>query len=224
MTRVTIQIADDHLMFAEPNGRYLALHHDVLPPIVRLADVVAALRESPPSVLLLDISFGSDSSLPLVPRLVKQHPKMSVVMVTGHADRAMLAKALDAGARGYVLKDGGPAELLLAIETVLSGRIYLSAELRLPAEPAPRHRPKRPLSPRQWEVLELLRKGRSERQIADRLDISLPTTEKHVRALKDNLGIIQRKENVRWKALQLDGLGSDGLVGRPGVRKTRRNA
>lgn len=223
MSRTTIQIADDHLMFAEPNGRYLALHHDVLPPIVRLADVARTLRNSHPSVLLLDISFGRDSSLPLVPKLVKQHPRMAVVMVTGHADRGMLAKALDAGARGYVLKDGGPAELLLAIETVLSGQVYLSAELRLP-EPGPRHRPKRPLSRRQGEVLDLLRKGRSEQQIADRLDISLPTAEKHVRALKDNLGIIQRKENVRWKALQIDGLESDGLRGRPEVRKRRRKA
>ena len=223
MTRATIQIADDHLMFAEPNGRYLALHYDVHPPIVKLREVAAALQKFRPAVLLLDISFGTESSLPLLGRLVRQFPKTLVVMVTGHADRAMLRRALDAGARGYVLKDGGPAELLLAIETVLSGNVYLSPELRTPDD-AVRHRPKRALSQRQWDVLELLRKGRSERQIADRLAISLPTTEKHVRALKDNLGIVQRKEQVRWSALEIDGLGVGAFGGRPAVRKRRRKA
>ncbi len=218
MTRATVQIADDHLMFAEPNGRYLALHYDVYPPVVKLSDVAPALQKFRPAVLLLDISFGKVSSLPHVAKLVKAYPKTLIVMVTGHADSGMLAKALDAGARGYVLKDGGPAELLLAIETVRSGQIYLSPELRL-ADEAPRHRPKRPLSARQWEVLLLLRKGRSERQIADRLDISLPTTEKHVRALKDNLGIIKRKELVPWKSLRIDGLSTDGLRGRPNIRE-----
>jgi two-component system response regulator NreC len=221
MPRATVQIADDHLMFAEPNGRYLGLHYDVHPPIVKLSEVAGALRKHSPSVLLLDISFGRESSLPLVAQLSRGSPGTCIVMVTGHADVGMLMKALDAGARGYVLKDGGPAELLLAIETVLSGGVYLSPELRGHAD-ASRHRPKRPLSQRQWEVLALLRKGRSERQIAVRLDISLPTAEKHVRALKDNLGIVQRKDQVHWKELQIDGLGAGALGGRPKVRKGAR--
>ena len=220
MTRATIQIADDHLMFAEPNGRYLGLHYEVHPPIVKLADVIAALEESRPTVLLLDISFGKESSLPLLDRLVKRHPKTFVVMVTGHADRTSLTRALDAGARGYVLKDGGPAELLLAIETVLSGQVYLSPELRV-LEDARRHRPKRPLSPRQWDVLRLLRQRRTEQQIADRLDISLATTEKHVRALKANLGIVQSKRQVAWHELLVDGMTPGALGGRPNSRKGR---
>ena len=182
-----------------------------------------ALQKFHPAVLLLDISFGKTSSLPHIAKLVKQYPKTLIVMVTGHADSGMLAKALDAGARGYVLKDGGPAELLLAIETVRSGQVYLSPELRV-ADEAPRHRPKRTLSARQWEVLQLLRKGRSERQIADRLEISLPTAEKHVRALKDNLGIIKRKELVPWKSLRIDGLPAGGLRGRPRIREIARKA
>jgi DNA-binding NarL/FixJ family response regulator len=220
MTRATVQIADDHLMFAEPNGRYLALHYDVHPPIVKLSEVAPALQQFHPTVLLLDISFGKESSLPLVERLVKQYPKTAVVMVTGHADRGMLAKALDAGARGYVLKDGGPAELLLAIETVRSGQVYLSPELRI-ADEARRHRPNRPLSRRQLEVLQLLRQGRTEQQIADRLDLSLATTEKHVRALKSNLNIVQGKRRVAWKELLIEGITSGTLGGRPNSRKGR---
>ncbi len=220
MTRTTVQIADDHLMFAEPNGRYLALHYDVYPPVVKLSEVGPALHKFHPAVLLLDISFGKASSLPHVAKLVKEYPKTLIVMVTGHADSGMLAKALDAGARGYVLKDGGPAELLLAIETVRSGQVYLSPELRV-LDDTRRCRPNRPLSRRQLQVLQLLRQGRTEQQIADRLELSLATAEKHVRALKSNLNIVQGKRRVAWKELLVEGIASGALGGRPNSRKGR---
>jgi DNA-binding NarL/FixJ family response regulator len=219
MTRATVQIADDHLMFAEPNGRYLALHYDVHPAIVKLADVAAAVKKLRPSVLLLDISFGAESSLPRLPALVRQHPKTVVVMVTGHADRRMLLEALEGGARGYVLKDGGPAELLLAIETVLSGQIYLSPELRDP-DGVTRYRPQRPLSGRQRDVLQSLRQGQSLQHISDRLNIALATTDKHVRALKGNLGL-PTKGRIVWNELLIDEIAPRAPGERAKHRKSR---
>ena len=206
MSRVTVQIADDHLMFAEPAGRYLSRHYDVLPPIVDLDEIGNALDRHHPDVLLLDIGFGNRSSLVGLARLVRAHPATRVVMVTGFADRRLVARALDAGARGYVLKDGGPAELLAAIDAVLAGDVYLTAELRSES-PAPRYRLKRPLSARQREVLDLLRKGHSEQDIADELRIALSTAEKHILALKRRIGIDQGKRTVTWRTLQVEGLG-----------------
>jgi DNA-binding NarL/FixJ family response regulator len=206
MPRPRVQIADDHLMFAEPAGRYLSRHYHVLPPVVQLDEVAHALAREKPDVLLLDIAFGNRSALAGLARLVKAHPDTRIVMVTGLADRKMVARALDAGARGYVLKDDGPAELVVAIDTVLAGDVYLTAELRTEA-PVARYRLKRPFSARQREVFELLRKGHSEQMIADDLDIALSTAEKHILAVKRRLGIDRHKRNVVWNALHVEGLG-----------------
>jgi DNA-binding NarL/FixJ family response regulator len=208
MKRATVQIADDHLMFAEPAGRYLARYHDVLPPVTKLDEVSSALHSRHPDVLLLDIGFGKRSSLPLVSRLVKDHPATAVIMVTGFADGEMVATSLESGARGYVLKDDGPAELLLAIETVLAGKVYITPELRGPS-PAQRYRLNRPLSDRQVDVLRLLRQGKTQQVIADELEVTLSTVEKHVLALKRRLGIDRISRVVDWKRLHIEGAAAE---------------
>jgi DNA-binding NarL/FixJ family response regulator len=203
MPRVTVQIADDHLMFAEPNGRYLALHHDVLPPVTALKEISPALSSRKPDVLLLDIMFGNVSSLTILPALVAAHPAVRVVMVTGMADAALLSSALACGAMGYVLKDGGPAELLLAIDTVVAGKVYVTPELRdRPAAVVYRATP--PLSRRQAGVLRLLRKEFTEQLIAETLDISLSTAEKHVLAIKRRLGLPTEKRRIFWPSIEVE--------------------
>jgi two-component system nitrate/nitrite response regulator NarL len=204
MIRPRVQIADDHLMFADPAGRYLATHYEVMPPITDLDAIPAALRLHQVRVLLLDISFGTRSALTILPRLVREFPDTLIVMVTGHAVPDMVQRALTSGARGYVLKDGGPAELVHAVETVLRGQIYLSEEVRQLATPT-RLVLKRPLSERQQAVLKLLRKGHTGPRIAEEMEISLSTVEKHVRAIKERLGILSEKRGVQWKALKIDG-------------------
>lgn len=206
MARVTVQIADDHLMFAEPAGRYLSRHHHVLPPIVDLDRVGDSLKRHRPDVLLLDIAFGNRSSLVVLARLVKEHPGTRIVMVTGLDDPKLVARALEAGARGYVLKDDGPAELLVAIESVLAGDVYLTRELRSESS-MPRYRLKRPFSGRQREVFDLLRKGHSEQMIADEMGIALSTAEKHILAVKRRLGIDRNKRNVIWSSVYVRDLG-----------------
>jgi len=213
MPRPAVLIADDHLMFAELTGRYLATQYEVPLPVTELDELMPRLDEVHPDVLLLDISFGKRSSLPLVARIVRRHRDTRIVMVTGHADRRMMHTALDAGARGYVLKDGGPADLMVAIRAVLAGERYIDPELRS-SRPVPRYRLLQPLSARQHEVLMLLRRGSTEQMIADALKISLSTAEKHVLAIKRRLGLERTKRTIPWSTLRINGLPGTAAVGR----------
>jgi len=213
MPQPAVLIADDHLMFAELTGRYLNSQYHVLPPVTALDELNGAMEHAHPDVLLLDISFGKRSSLPFVSRLTKRFPATRVIMVTGHADRRMLETALGAGARGYVLKDGGPADLIMAIRAVLGGEVYVDPELG-GARPSPRYRLRLPLSRRQHEVLMLLRRGCTEQMIADQLGISLSTAEKHVLAIKRRLGIEKTKRTIPWSSLRIAGLSEAAPVRR----------
>jgi DNA-binding NarL/FixJ family response regulator len=203
MSPASVLIADDHLMFAEPNGRYLALHYEVFAPVLALADLAPALGRLRPDVLLLDISFGRESSLSLLATIARAHPAMRIVIVTGHADPDMLAHALRDGASGYVVKDSGPAELLLAIETVLSGAQYVTPELRHRRQSLPKT-PTRPLTERQRDVFLLLRKRFTLGAIASALGISVSTVEKHVLAIKRRYGLEESKRGIEWDSLDVN--------------------
>jgi two-component system, NarL family, response regulator FusR len=164
-----------------------------------LATALAELAREPADLLLLDLSLGEDFGLTALPRLRSACPGMRVVVLTSLAEDLYAERVLKAGADGFVSKSALASTLLEAVDTVLAGRVYVSAAMgevllrRLGSTPASRPE----LSPREIEVLRLVAAGRTTREIADMLNRSVKTVETHKQALKVKLGADSPAQLVR---------------------------
>jgi len=157
---------------------------------------VVSIGELRPDVVLLDISMPGLSGIDAVPLIRKVHPQAKIVMLTHHEGETFVDQALRAGADGYLSKDSEPAELLLALESVHQGRMYLSPKVAGgllqrrrhgdsgASAPAPRLGA---LTAREREVLQLLALGRSNKEVARELQITLGTAKKHRENLQRKL-------------------------------------
>ncbi|MEO6708392.1 MAG: response regulator transcription factor, partial [Planctomycetota bacterium] len=149
-----------------------------------------------PDVLLLDISMPGLSGLDAIEPLREAQPRMRIVMLTHHEGESFVDQAMSAGADGYLSKDSDPSELALGIEAVFQGRPYLSpkvaaglvAKLRRgePIEPGSNSRIAS-LTQREREVFQLLALGKSNKDIARDLEISVGTAKKHRENLQRKL-------------------------------------
>lgn len=154
-----------------------------------------------PHVVLMDINLPGMSGIEATAR-VKQHlPEVQVIMVTVYRDHDKIFAALKAGASGYLLKRSTPADLRDAIRDVRSGGAPMSAEIARRVVEA-FHQPPRTgtvlddvkLSKRETEILELLCEGLANKEIADRLDISVETVRVHLKHVYEKLHVRSRTE------------------------------
>jgi DNA-binding NarL/FixJ family response regulator len=207
----TVVVADDHPPTRA--GVRLALSKggfDVCAEVADAASAVAAAVRERPDICLLDIHMpgGGIAAAAQISTLL---PDAAIVMLTVSRDDADLFDALRAGASGYLLKDIDPARLPLALEGVLAGEATLprgivarvidefqtrSRSKRLLAGVA--HRPR--LTEREWDVLELLREGRTTAEIATRLAIAPVTVRRHVSEILRKLRVTDRAAAVRLLA------------------------
>ena len=153
--------------------------------VVGTAGTAAAGRELvesfEPDVALVDIRLGDDSGIELTRALLDVDPRRRVVLYTGSSDVQLLISGLDSGARGYALKEGTPAELTSALQTVADGGTYVDPRLR-PALLSRETTQRLPgLSKREGEIMDLLAQGLTGEQVADRLVLSSETVKTHIR-------------------------------------------
>lgn len=148
-----------------------------------------------PDVALLDITMPGLNGLEVATRAGEVSPRTRILVLSMHAAPAYVAQALRAGVAGYLLKDAAAAELAVAIAAVARGESYLSPAISkqvvdgflrgaVPAED-----PLAALTPRQREILQLIAEGRSTKQIASDLDVSVKTVETHRAQLMERLDI-----------------------------------
>lgn len=136
---------------------------------------------------LMDINMSGMNGLELTARLHALHPEIAVLMLSMHDKPEYVMQAIQAGARGYVLKDAPATDIIAAIDTVMRGGIYYSAGLaKQLAKPMP---PVQLLTPREREVLQCIATGKSNKHIARALDLSVRTVETHRLNIKRKLGI-----------------------------------
>jgi DNA-binding NarL/FixJ family response regulator len=153
------------------------------------------VRELHPDLLLLDLSLPELNGLGVLSRLQGQPDAPRVVILSMHSGPEYVARALNAGAAGYLLKESAFEELALALEAALAGRTYLSQ--KLDGEVVQRFRRQLQggsdaldvLTPRQRQILQMIAEGRGTREIADRLHVSVKTVETHRAQIMDRLGI-----------------------------------
>ncbi|MBC8095458.1 MAG: response regulator transcription factor [Akkermansiaceae bacterium] len=164
-------------------------------------DALRQLPEIMPDVVLVDINLTGMSGIQCVGRLKPMMPKTQFLMLTVYEDSEHIFEALTAGASGYLLKRTPREELLESIQQVHQGGAPMTSYIARKVVQA-FHRPKsdRPeineLSPREWEVLDLLARGYAYKEIADALSISTPTVNSHLTRIYEKLHVRSRGEAV----------------------------
>jgi len=208
MTNITVRprvlLADDHTLVLEGYRKILAPDFDVVGAV---EDGRALLELAPtlqPDVILLDISMPGLNGIDAARQLKKIAPAAKLLIVTMHDDPAYVAEAFRAGVSGYLLKRSAVSELALAIRETLNGRHYITTlfakdGLRQLSESPPRGAAiLGELTDRQREVLQLVAEGRSLKEIANILHVSVKTVEFHKSRIMDRLGVRTTAELTKY--------------------------
>jgi DNA-binding NarL/FixJ family response regulator len=157
-----------------------------------------------PDMVLLDITMPPEDGIKTAKRLKDKHPDLIVLFLTMHEDEGLLHGALRAGAAGYVIKRAEGSEIIQAIHTACHGDIYVHPAMTRALLHQPvttEHRRGLPavvLTRRELDVLRLLAKGNTNRQIAGLLSLSMRTVENHRANLMGKLGLDSRVELVNY--------------------------
>jgi two-component system response regulator NreC len=200
-----ILIADDHPVLRSGLRVLLAADPDL--EVVGEAgtgeETLRLAEELHPDVALLDIGMPGGSGIETVRRLKEKLPALKVLFLTMHEEEGMLLEALSAGGDGYVIKRADQPEIIQAIRVVLRGDVYVHPAMTraLLSQPETTERPPEPVEPltrREIDVLRLLARGNTNRQIADLLTLSIRTVESHRANLMGKLGLASRVELVTY--------------------------
>jgi two-component system, NarL family, response regulator NreC len=202
---VRVLLCDDHALLRE-GLRAILGQHDWIEVVGEAADgqeAVKAARRLQPDVILMDIEMPGLSGLEATARITQAKLPCRVLILTLYDDEEVVARCLDAGAAGYVLKDGPSSELVHAIAAVERGQSYLSPRaLTQVVQHAGQGRPTRTrydlLTGREREVLKLLADGLSSKEIAGRIELSVKTVDVHKYNLMRKLGVHDRAGLVKY--------------------------
>ncbi|WP_455382991.1 response regulator [Salinispira pacifica] len=170
-----------------------------------LPEALTALEKEVPDIALIDISLLQQNGLDLVKQLKASHPDVPALIISMHDEAVYAARALKAGARGYVMKQEAASVMLDAIQTVLAGRIYVSSAIRdrllermFSQRDESEMLPVERLSDRELEVLELIGQGYGATEIARVLTLSVKTVNAYRDHVKEKLGIESAGELRRF--------------------------
>jgi two-component system response regulator NreC len=202
---IKIMLVDDHGVLRAGLRALLSSEKD-MQVVGEAGNVTEALRlagELAPDVVLMDISLPDDSGIEATLKIKMRHPKTSILILTIHEDESLLRAAIQSGASGYILKRAVASELVNAIRSVYAGDMYIhpamtrslvgeSASLSAVGESTPT------LTARELDVLRLIAQGFTNRQIADKLTLSIRTVESHRANLMEKLDLHSRVELVRY--------------------------
>jgi two-component system response regulator DegU len=208
-------IADDHPLFRAAIRQILGGWPDLV--VVGEAsdgrEAVKLCQRLQPDLVLMDLRMPEMNGFEATREIKRESPSTVVLALTAFGEPESLLEALEAGASGYVLKDSSPQRIVGAIRRVLDGESPLNQEVAMELlshmieeryqneKSAPKLSLPTPLSPREMEVLELLARGQSNRQIAGDLSISTSTVKNHVHHIIKKLGVSDR---VQAAILALD--------------------
>jgi len=180
-----VLLADDHEIFVEGLASLLKgePHIEVVGMVTDANQAVREVREQQPDVVIMDLAMPDMSGIEATQLISTERPTVKVLCLSMHADRGYVIGALDAGASGYVLKDSAKKELLDAIRAVVAGQVYLSPAVAGMVVDAAKSSAATPalnlLTERERQITALLAKGRSTKEIADLLHLSVKTVGTH---------------------------------------------
>jgi DNA-binding NarL/FixJ family response regulator len=197
-------LADDHTLLLEGIRLILEPEFDLVGSVEDGQALLAAAKTLKPDLILLDISMPRLNGIDAARRLRKLLPSTKLIFVTMHASTDYVTEAFRAGAMGYVLKRAAASELLAAIRAVLKGNHYVSPLVTrnaldfLISRSEPGDKVANFLTPRRREVLQLLAEGKSRKEIAAILNISVKTVEFHKGKLMSGLNLRTAADFTRY--------------------------
>jgi DNA-binding NarL/FixJ family response regulator len=206
---VHIMLVDDHPLVRDGlRARLEAVaHFRVVAEADSGAEALALVGSTRIDLVLMDITMRDGSGIEATARLYANYPDIAVLILSMHDKLEYVTQAMQAGARGYVLKDAPGKDIVLAIDTVMAGGIYYSAAVaRQLARPSAQDNQ---LTSREQEVLRHIANGESNKQIAKALDLSVRTVETHRLNIKRKLGIEGQAELIKF-AVQHGRVGGAG--------------
>lgn len=199
---VRLLLADDHRIFLEGVKSLLeSAGYEVVGGAARADEAIRLARELKPDVVVMDVGLPDMSGVAAVRIMLRESPNQRVVLLTQHDEEVYVLEALRAGVAGYVLKRQAHADLVQAIQQVREGGVYLSPGISravVEASLGGASVPPDPLTPREREVLCLVAEGKTTKEIAAALGISVKTAEAHRGALMRKLDIHETATLVRY--------------------------
>jgi len=204
---VRIILADDHKIMREGLRALLAKQKEI--EVIAEADsgrgVIELCSQLHPDVVVIDISMPDLNGIDAARQITRQAPDIKVIALSMHSDKKYVKEMLAAGASGYLLKDAAFEELGMAIATVLKNKTYLSPQITDTVvkdyvnENVPQNSiASTALSAREREVLQLIAEGKSTRDIAAKLYVSVKTIETHRKQIMDKLGLNSIAELTKY--------------------------
>jgi len=199
---IRVMVADDHPVVRQ--GLKFLLAREGFSVVAEAVDGRDALRQAEPArpeVAVLDLAMPHLNGLDAAREIMKISPGTRTIILTQHTEEPYILEALRAGVHGYLLKSQAMPEVIQAIRDVHHGKLYLSPAISDVVVGAYREQggPSRdPLTPREREVLQLVAEGRTTKQVAEMLGITVKTAESHRSRLMLKLGIHEIAGLVRY--------------------------
>jgi two-component system, NarL family, response regulator NreC len=199
MRKIRILLADDHQLMR--SGIRLMLERESDLSIVGEAcdgrEAVALAKSLRPDVVVMDIGMANLNGIEAALQVTQNRPEVAIVMLSMHSDESYVLRALKAGARGYLLKDSAEADLIKAVHAVAGGKSFFSPAVSKVLLDDYVRKLKRSgaddaydlLTPREREVLQLVAEGKSNKDIANLLNMSVYTVESHRSNLMEKLNL-----------------------------------
>ena len=194
--KISVLLVDDHTLVRRGFRRLLEDEPDitVIGEAGNAAEAIKLVDELHPKVIVMDCAMPGMNGLEATRQILRKHPQALVLMLSMHPEETLVRQALDAGARGYVLKNAVDLELGVAIRRVANAETVLDSQLKRPA--ALRGRRHAGLTPRELEILQMIVDGKSNKEIATVLDLSANTVAVHRANMMDALGAHKTAELV----------------------------
>ena len=208
MTSYRIVLADDHTLFRQGVRKIIeeVVDYKVVEEVSDGLALVELLKKLTPDMVILDISMPNLRGIEATRDIKKIHPDLKILILTMHKNKEYLYQAISAGAVGYLLKEDADTDLLYAIETIRQGKTYISPILSVGLRDDLVHiyqrsrstSPFGPLTAREREVLKLIAEGRSSKDIAVFLHISVRTVQHHRANIMEKLSAKSTADLVKY--------------------------
>ena len=197
--KIRIVIVDDHAMLRAGLEQLLGGEPDldVVGKAASGAEAIALVRELRPDVVLMDLQMPGVDGVSATREIVSE-ALADVLVLTSFSDAERIVGALDAGALGYLLKDAEPDEVLRGIRAVARGESPIDPKAARELLGSRRTTAAAELTPRENEVLALVRQGLANKQIARRLGISERTVKAHLTSAFQRIGVVDRTQAALW--------------------------
>ena len=194
--KISVLLVDDHSLVRRGFRRMLEDEPDmaVVGEAGDGAEAIRLAKELKPKVIVMDCALPGTSGLVATRKILESSPQQAILMLSMHSEETLVRQALDAGARGYVLKNAMDLELPAAIRKVASGQVVLDPQVA--KRTALKGERNGGLTARELEILQLIVDGKSNKEIADQLNLSVNTVAVHRANIMDALGIHKTAELV----------------------------